>query len=141
MAVRLQIEITHSSNAVKVSAIANAGYETDECEILVPLPFAKNNMGLSLEKGREVTYIAADKKEIKFYQMGRVKIRVITGDKKSQYVKAELLISKHEEQIILNDKLVEKLGIDLVKVGQGKWRFSDDPYEKLRDSSQKQLFH
>ena len=37
MAVRLPIEITFSSNAVKVAAIANAGYETDEPEILVPL--------------------------------------------------------------------------------------------------------
>ncbi|MCH8318660.1 MAG: hypothetical protein IIA88_09225 [Bacteroidetes bacterium] len=138
MAVRLTIEI---NSAATVSALANSGYETDECEILVPLPFAKDNMGLSLKDGKAITYIAADKKEVRFYQMGKVKVRVITDDKKSEYVEAALLVSESEEQVVLNDKLVGGLGTDLVNVAEGTWRFSDDPVDKLRKSSMPQLFH
>jgi len=138
MAVRLIIEI---NSAATVSAIANAGYETDECEILVPLPFAKDNMGLSLKDGKEITYIAAGKKEVRFYQMGKVKIRVFTDDKKSEYVEAALLVSESEEQVVLNDKLVGGLGIIFLNVAEGTWRFSDDPTDKLRESSAPQLFH
>ena len=141
MAVRLPIEITFSSKSVKVSAIANTGYETNEPEILVPLSFATKRLGVAEGHGKEVTYQTAGGQEVKFYRFENANICVITDDSKSPVVSATLITSENEEEVILNDQLVGMLGIVLVKVAVGEWRFLDDPHEKLRDSSPKQLFH
>ena len=141
MAVRLPIKIAFSYKTAEASAIANAGYETSGPEILVPLSFAVKQLGVEESAGKEVTYQTAGKQDIKFFRFENAEICVITVDKKSAVVSAALLASENEEEVILNDKLVDKLGIDLIKVGEGKWRFLDDPYEKLRDSSAKQLFY
>ncbi|MBW8051148.1 MAG: hypothetical protein FVQ77_12575 [Cytophagales bacterium] len=141
MAVRLPIEINVSSVKANASALANSGYETIEPEILVPLSFAKNNLGLSTEDGKKVAYQAAAHKEVQFYFIEKkVKIKVVTKDKQSVYIDAILLISETEDQVVLNDKLVGRLGIDLVNVAEGIWRFTDDPSDISRKSSDTQLF-
>jgi len=140
MAVRLPIKIIFSSKTVEVSAIANAGYETSMPEILVPLSFAEKQLGVSEGSGKELTYNTAGG-ETKFFRFDNANICMITDDSKSVVINAAVLASEIQEEVILNDQLVGKLGIDLVNVAEGKWRFSDDPYEKLRDSSPKQLFH
>ena len=140
MAVRLPIKIAYSSKTVEVSAIAYTAYETDEPEILVPLSFAFKQFGVSEGSGKALTYNTAGG-EAKFFRFDNANICVITDDSKSVVINAALLASEIQEEVILNDQLVGNLGIDLVNVAEGKWRFSDDPYEKLRDSSAKQLFH
>ncbi len=140
MAVRLPVEIEYSSRKAKVSAIANAGYETQEPEILVPLSFANKHLCVSKEFGKEITYIAAGGQEVKFFRFEQANVRVFTDDSQSPVISAKLMVSGNEDEIILNDQLIDKLGIVLVKVGAGKWQFSDDPHDKLRDSSQRQLF-
>ena len=141
MAVRLLIEIQISTVKANVSALANSGYETIEPEILVPLSFAENNIGLSIKNLKKVAYQAAAHKEVQFYfTEEKVKIKVVTKDKQSSYVDAILLISETEDQIILNDKLVGKLGIILLDFGEGIWRFTDDPSDKSRESTDRQLF-
>ncbi len=140
MAVRLPVEIEYSSRKAKVSAIANAGYETQEPEILVPLSFANKHLYVSKGLGKEITYIAAGGQEVKFFRFKQANVRVFTDDSQSPVVSAVLIVSENEDEIILNDQLIGILGIDLVNVANGKWRFSDDPYDKLRDSSQRQLF-
>ena len=140
MAVRLPIKIVFSSKTVVVSAIANAGYETSGPEILVPLSFAVKQLGVSEGSGKALTYNTAGG-ETEFFRFDNANICVTTDDSKSVVINAALLASEIQEEVILNDQLVGKLGIALINVGEGKWRFSDDPYEKLRDSSPKQLFH
>ena len=141
MAVRLPVEIQFSSMKANASALANSGYETIEPEILVPEPFAKNNLGLSTEDGIKITYEAADHKEVEFYSIDeKVKITVVTEDKRSATVDAILLISENEDQVILNDKLVGKLCIMFIEIAKGIWRFTDDPSDISRESTDRQLF-
>jgi hypothetical protein len=42
------------------------------------------------------------------------------------------LISPIEEEVLVNDKLTEELGTILLVTGSGKWRFVDDPADKVR---------
>ena len=140
MAVRVPIEITFGSQKVNVSAIANSGYETNEPEIIIPLSFGKEKFGISENKGKEVEYRAAGRQEVKFIRFENAGICVVTDDSISSVVNAVLNTSENEVEVILNDMLVEMLGVDLVKVAQGKWRFLTDPPKKLRDSSRRQLF-
>ncbi|MBW8050487.1 MAG: hypothetical protein FVQ77_09140 [Cytophagales bacterium] len=141
MAVRLPIEITFCSKTVKVTAIANTGYETNEPEILMPLSLAANQLGIKESQGKEITYQTAGRQDVEFYRFENAGICVNTDNSKSPVVTATLNTSENEVEVILNDMLVGMLGIVLVKVAEGKWRFLDDPPEKLRDSSPKQLFY
>ena len=140
MAVRLSIEITYSSRKVNVTALANSGYETNEPEIVVPLSFAKEQFGISESHGKQIDYQTAGRQEVKFVRFENARICVVTDDTRSSVVNAVLNTSENEVEVILNDMLVEMLGVDLVKVAQGKWRFLTDPPKKLRDSSPRQLF-
>jgi hypothetical protein len=40
----------------------------------------------------------------------------------------------------VNDKLTEELGIILLAAGSGKWRFIDDPADKVRYSEKPQYW-
>jgi len=50
---------------------------------------------------------------------------------------------KHAEcarnrEVLINDKLTEELCIILIATGSGKWKFADDPPEKIRLSEKPQ---
>jgi len=53
---------------------------------------------------------------------------------------ADALISGVEEEVLINDKLVEELGIVVVAAGSGKWRFIDDPVDKVRVTEKPQYW-
>jgi len=39
-----------------------------------------------------------------------------------------------DEALLINDKLCDELGLILLSVGKGLWRFSDDPASVVRES-------
>jgi len=45
-----------------------------------------------------------------------------------------------KEEVLINDKLTEELGIILIATGSGKWKFADDPPEKIRLSEKPQYW-
>jgi len=53
---------------------------------------------------------------------------------------ADVMISPIEEEVLVNDKLTEELGIVLLAPGSGKWRFVDDPIDKVRSSERPQYW-
>lgn len=64
MAIRVTVEIDCKGKKDKVSALANSGFETEDAEILVPWAFVREKLGLSIKKGKPVTYRAAAGKEV-----------------------------------------------------------------------------
>lgn len=56
-------------------------------------------------------------------------------DKQSAEVDCTVVISEHEEEVLLSDKLLDALGVTLIKPGAGLWRFQDDSPRKLRKSA------
>jgi len=52
---------------------------------------------------------------------------------------ADVLISPIEE-VLVNDKITEGLGIVLLAAGSGKWKFTDDPPNKIRYSEKPQYW-
>jgi len=45
-----------------------------------------------------------------------------------------------EEEVLINDKLTEELDIIILAPGSGKWKFSDDPVDKIRYSEKPQYW-
>jgi len=55
-------------------------------------------------------------------------------DKESKDAQAVAVIASGEKEVILSDKLIDELGIILLKPGKGIWRFHDDPPNVMRTS-------
>lgn len=64
----------------------------------------------------------------------------VTSDRQVGPVKADVLISSIEEEVLINDKLTEELGIILLATESGKWKFKDDPVEVVRESEKPQYW-
>lgn len=59
---------------------------------------------------------------------------MLAGDRKSDAQQARLVVSLLEDEVIMNDKLVESLGVELVAVGRGLWCSTNDPVKMKRFS-------
>lgn len=133
MAVRLRIGITFGDKEIETVAVANAGYETPTPEIVVPHKLASSAWKGRHRGARSVRYKTAAG-TAKFRVLGKARVRVKCPDTESQKVDANLLVSNIEDEVLLNDKLIEKLGVTLVACGEGKWKFRYEPLEVERDS-------
>lgn len=128
MAVRVKLEIKVGNKKERAVALANAGYESTGPEVLVPARFAKEKLKLKCIGTKEV-YTTAGRKKLELIALGTVSVRVVTQDRNSKWVKSMLLISKTEDQVVINDVLIGELGIVLVNTKEGQWRFIDDGQE------------
>jgi hypothetical protein len=103
-------------------------------ELIIPQGLAKGHWKDALKKATIETYISLFGSG-RLRSIGVGKIKVITGTKQSKDVQAKIIVSKHEKELVLNDKLISALGIELINVGAGRWRFADDPPSVERDSA------
>lgn len=135
MAVRVKVEIEFENKKMEAVALANAGYETDTEEILLPGSLFKKYW--KKKKGEKVRYLTVDKKIATFKDMGKCKVKVITKDRVLEEVNAELLVSSSSEEAILSDALIESLKMVLLKVKGGKWCFKDENIERESEPIQR----
>ena len=74
------------------------------------------------------------------YILGEVLVQVVEEDKSSEWVKARAVVVPGEYEVILSDKLLDVLGIEIVKAGIGYWRFSGEPINCVRKSVEPQFW-
>ena len=58
--------------------------------------------------------------------LGEVFVQVIEEDMSSEWVRARAVAVPGEYELILSDKLLDMLGVEIVKAGLGYWRFSGE---------------
>jgi len=63
-----------------------------------------------------------------------LEVSVLAADREVGPVVCDAVISSLEEEVLINDKLGEALGLVLLALGSGRWRFADDPYDVVRNS-------
>lgn len=139
MAVNVRVEIEYKGKKAQGVALANSGYEAQGAEILAPMGFLKSRLDVSA-KGKKEKYMAAGGKEVEFVVLGGAVVRVVAQDRTSAPVRALLIVSDLENRIIMNDVLVGELGMNLLDVKKGVWRFADDPAGRERPSEMKELY-
>ena len=128
MAVRVKIEVRFKEKSKFFVALVNTGYESRTAQLLLPeIPEIKNflkNMKFRkrrfLTAGGETQFYVSDKK---------VKVRVVTGDRKGRWADSQVVLGQQEEPL-LNDMLTEKLRIVILKPSSGIWRFDDENVER-----------
>ena len=67
-------------------------------------------------------------------------MQVVEEDRSSEWAKAKAVAVSGEYEVILSDKLLDMLGIEIVKAGLGHWRFSGEPISHVRKSVEPQFW-
>lgn len=125
--VKIKLESIKGKDVI-ASAIANSGFESDEPEVIVPESIAERlSLYPKLPEGTEVEEYKSVGGKFKAYRVkGFVKAWAISEDKSIGSVNVVLTIVPGEDEILLSDKLIDALSIELIKPGEGLWKFKDD---------------
>jgi len=139
--VRLKLRSRISGDSVETVALVNTGFETESPQLLIPLALARR---LSLHPPPPTATIAelgtAGGPVRLVLVRDALEVWVVTSDRIIGPRVADVLISGVEEEALINDKLVEELGIVIVAAGSGKWRFIDDPVDVIRVTEKPQYW-
>jgi hypothetical protein len=129
VAIRLRIRLVREGKSVDVVALINSGYETREPEVLLPVAIAiQLSIYPRLPEGAIVKeYKLADGSITKLIKVSRaVQIYVVEEDRVVGPVEASLVIAEKAEEVLISDKLAEKLGIVALDFGERLWCFRDE---------------
>lgn len=137
MAVRIRIRIESlkgKKEIIETIALVNTGYESEEPEIIIPIKLAEK-LGIwpKLPENSRIEEYGTVGGIIKLYWIPYcVKVKILTKDKTSKYVRSHVTISEFEREVLLSDKLAGALGIVIENIGKGYWRFPNE--KKIRKS-------
>ena len=139
--VKLRIKVANSEAKAEVSALVNTGFETEKPQLLIPKALA-SKLGLwpPPPDSKLIELGTAGGPVRHFLLPGFLEVAVVAGEREVGPVACDAIISHIEEEVIVNDKLSEALGIIIVGPGSGKWRFVDDPPDLIRRSEEPQFF-
>jgi hypothetical protein len=139
--IRLKLKPRKSGETVDISALINSGFETDSPQLLIPVELARR---LTLYPPPITSSIievgTAGGPSKVFLVREALEVWAVTDDREVGPKLVDVLVSPIEEEVLVNDKLTEELGIILLAAGSGKWRFIDDPADKVRYSEKPQYW-
>ncbi len=139
--IKLRLKTGTSGEPIEVSALINSGFETDTPQLLIPVELARR---LALYPPPATSTIievgTAGGPSRVFLVREALYVWAVTDDREVGPKLVDVLISPIEEEVLVNDKLTEELGMILLAIGSGKWRFVDDPMDKIRHSEKPQYW-
>ena len=139
--VKLKIRCKLSDKELETSALVNTGFETATPQLLLPVEAARA-LGLYPlpPEARSISLGTAGGPTVMFSIPRCLEVWVVTPDRSVGSCEADALIALAEEEVLINDKLSEALGLILLAVGSGRWRFTDDPPNRVRSSEAPQYW-
>jgi hypothetical protein len=143
MAVRIKLKLKPrtSEETVVASALINSGFETDSPQLLIPVELARRLVLYPPPITSSIIEVgtAGGPSRVLLVREA-LEVWAVTDDREVGPKLVDVLISLIEEEVLVNDKLTEELGIILLAAGSGKWRFIDDPADKVRYSEKPQYW-
>ncbi len=142
MAVRVRIRLRSGSSEADVVALVNTGFETEGPQLLVPVALARR-LGLwPPPPDSYLVELGTAGGPVRNYLVPRaLEVSLLAGDRVRGPVVCDAILSHVEEEVAMNDKLTEELGIVIVRAGSGVWRLEDDPATAARHSERPQYFY
>ena len=137
MVVRVRIILKSEDKEVSTIAIANSGYEAEEPEVILPTKVAEllNLYPVIPSESKIEEYKAIGGVSVNAITLNkRILIKVVSGDKETEFTEVIPIIISGENEVILSDKVIDSLKIILLKPGAGLWKFTDDPMNIIRES-------
>ena len=131
--VRVVIKSRLSNVTLTTLALINTGFVSETPDLAIPLTIAEklklwprpiNALSASLETGGGVveSYIIPQ----------AVSIQVVTNDRVSKEVLANVIVNPFINEVLISDYLAEELGIQILYPRRGLWKFIDE--DKIRQS-------
>ena len=128
MRVAAKITNRQSGKAFETSLLLNTGYEAPGPRILLPQRLAEE-LGI----GPGGVRVEA-KTSVGIGALTDPGLRVTVEAEGKRVAEADVRVSGAETEAIANDVLIELLGIEIVRPGEGLYRFYDDPMHTTRKS-------
>jgi len=116
MAIRIPVILRKGQVEVRVKALLNTGFETDEPVVVVPYDIALN---LGLKPSSKTTYLGPGSIIGEAYLAGEVEV-IVESDNIRRSVKAYAVIEPKESEVVLSDKAIAELGI-VIDLKNSKW--------------------
>jgi len=134
--VRVKVLIKAGERELETAALVNTGYGSDEPEIVVPARLAeKLGMWPEFPKGTKVEVYSSIGGVVSLYLVPRAASVILKArDRDTKSVPVHVVISDKENEVLLSDKLLDALNIELKRPGAGIWKFLDDPPDRERVS-------
>lgn len=121
---RLKVKLCRGSACVEALAIANSGFVGTEPEILAPLKVSEALFGPNPKVELVGRVLADGSRALLPRALDPVDIYVVEEDRVVGPVRARAYIGGRF--VLLNDKLLGKLGIVIIDAGEGLWSFRDE---------------
>lgn len=129
MGVRVKVKLDFGRTQTETVALANSGYEGEEPELVLPLALAKK-LKLFKKSLKKIAYKTAGG-TVRFFELpGVVAVEVRTNDRTSATTQCKAVISPYEDEVVLNDIALSRLGIVILSAGERRWRFADEQAER-----------
>jgi hypothetical protein len=128
MVVRIMMRLESTSGAkLTVPAILSTALESEEPELIVP-EYVAEKLGLYPELPPETEIgdfedVGGMIKARGYRIRGLVKAWVETEDKEVGPCDIAVTVVLGEEEALLGDRLIDELGLEILKPGEGLWRF------------------
>ncbi len=139
--IRLRLRSLINSRVVETVALVNSGFTTERPQLLVPTKLAEVLGFWPPPPHARLVELATAGGPVRNYLVyNAVEVEVVEDDRVSGKVVADAIVSGIEEEVLVNDVLGEELGIVILGLASGRWRFRDDPPEKVRRSYPPQVW-
>jgi hypothetical protein len=139
--VRLRLRSKTSQETIETSALVNSGFEAESPQLLIPTSLARRLSLYPPPPTSSIIEIGTAGGPVRVFLVREtLQAWVTTGDREVGPKLVDVLISPTEEEVLISDVLAEEFGIVILAAGSGKWRFIDDPPDKVRYSERPQYW-
>ncbi len=125
MAVRVELELRGTHGTVTSSAVLNGGFEIQGPHLLLPARCAVLLLG-ETRSGTKLAMEAAGGEVEMTLANETVVGAVRTSDRLGRDVRFRVLVSEHDEEVLVSDAGIDALGIRIESFVPGRWRFAEE---------------
>jgi len=139
--IKLKVKAKSSNKLVETAALVKTGFETEKPQLLIPLRLAKELELWPPPPEAELVELGTAAGPVRNYVIyNALEVSATTGDRATEPVACDAVISHVETEALINDKLGEALKIVILAIGSGKWKFADDPPNIMRNTETPQYW-
>lgn len=136
--VRLRLRSLLKGSELTTSALVNSGFEAETPQLLVPRRLAAELGAWPPPDNACLVEVGTAGGPVRNYLVpGAAEVSVVTRDRVVGPVRCDIMISNHEYEVLISDRLGGELGIVILDL-RGKWRFADE--SAVRDTEAPQYW-
>jgi len=129
----VKLKSLRNNKSILVPTLLNTGFTSDELDIHIPRDIAIK-LGLWPPPDNSSLEIlnTAGGEVLSYFIPNAVNLTVVEEDRNSKTITCNVIISLHENEVLLSDAVIEELEIEILSPRTGLWRFKGE--DKVRKS-------